>query len=95
MVAGWLWAEYIEKDYGVGFSEFPWLIVLLSVFLVIAYQVPLKLPNLKSRKQGFVTATFLIVSIGIGLFTIGPISLPLGVFIYVVLGLLNLGLKWY
>jgi hypothetical protein len=90
-----LWADFIDRDYGIGFSEFPWLIVLLSVFLIVAYHLPLKLPNLKSPKQGFVTATFLVVSIGIGLFTIGPISLPLGVFIYVVLGLLNLRLKWY
>jgi len=95
LVAGWLWAEHADRDYGFGFSEFPWLAVIIPLFLIIAYHVPLKLPNLKSPQAGFVTATFLVISVLIGLFTIGPISIPLGVVVYFALGLLNLALKWY
>ncbi len=95
LVAGWLWAEHVDRDYGFGFSEFPWLAVIIPLFLIMAYHVPLKLPNLKSPKEGFVTATFLVISVLIGLFTIGPISIPLGVVVYFALGLLNMVLKWY
>ena len=95
LVAGWLWAEYIDRDFGFGFSEFPWLTFIVPLFLIAAYHVPLKLPNLKSPKQGFVTAAFLVIAVVIGLFTIGPISIPMGVIAYVLLGILNLVLKWY
>ncbi len=95
LVAGWMWAEHVDRDYGFGFSEIPWLAVIIPLFLIMAYHVPLKLPNLKSPKEGLVTATFLVISVLIGLFTIGPISIPLGVVVYFALGLLNMVLKWY
>ncbi len=95
LVAGLAWAEYINRDYGLGFSKIPWLPVIISLFLVIAFQVPLKLPNLKSPKAGLLTAIILVAAIVIGFIIIGPISIPIGVISYVALGLLNLVVKWY
>ena len=95
LVAGWLWADFIDHNDGFGFSEFPLLTVFISLFLIIFYHVPLKLPSFKSPRTGLVTATLVVILVGIGIFTLGPISIPLGVLIYVGLGLLNLVLKWY
>ena len=95
LVAGWLWAEYADRDYGFGFSEIPFLALMISLFLIVSYHIPLRLPNLKSPKSGFVTASFLIISALIGVFTIGPICIPLAILLYVLLGVLNLALKWY
>lgn len=95
MVAGWLWAQHIGRDYGLGMSSMPWLGVLVPVFLMVMYQVPLRLPGLKSPKAGIYTAAMLAVATVIGLFILGPIAIPLGIVGYVGLGLLNLVVKWY
>lgn len=95
LVASWLWAQHTGKDYGFGVAEMPWLAVAIPVFIMIAYQVPLKLPGLKSPRPGIITAAVLAVATLIGLFTIGPISITLGIVSYVGLGLLNLIIKWY
>jgi CDP-diacylglycerol--serine O-phosphatidyltransferase len=95
LVASWLWAQHTSQDYGFGVADMPWLGVLIPVFLMIAYQVPLRLPGLKSPKRGIITAAVLAFATIIGLFIIGPISITLGIISYVLLGILNLIIKWY
>jgi CDP-diacylglycerol--serine O-phosphatidyltransferase len=95
LVAGWLWADITDKDFGFGFNDVPWLGIAISLFLIAAYHIPLRLPNLKSPKKGFVTAAFVMITVVIGIFTIGPLSIPLGIILYYLLGLLNLAIKWY
>jgi len=95
LVASWLWAQHTDRDYGFGVAEMPWLGVVIPVFIMIAYQVPLKLPGLKSPKPGIITAAVLAIATLIGLFTIGPISITIGIVSYVMLGMLNLIIKWY
>lgn len=95
MVAGWLWAQHIGRDYGFGVSDMPWLGVVVPVFLIIAYQVPLKLPGLKSPKAGIITAVILTIGTVAGLIFFGPIAIAGGIVAYVMLGVLNLVVRWY
>jgi CDP-diacylglycerol--serine O-phosphatidyltransferase len=95
MVAGWLWAQHIGRDYGFGVADMPWLGVIVPVFLIIAFQVPLKLPGLKSPKAGIFTAIGLAILTVAGLVFFGPIAIPAGIVGYVMVGVLNLGLRWY
>lgn len=95
LVAGWLWAQHIGRDYGFGVSDMPWLGVVVPVFLAIAYQLPLKLPGLKSPKAGIITAICLALATGAGLIFFGPIAIPAGIVGYVLLGLVNTVVKFY
>ncbi len=95
LVAGWLWAQHTGRDFGFGVADMPWLGVVVPVFLMIAYQVPLKLPGLKSPKAGIITAIALAMLTLLGIFTLGPIAVPAGIVAYVLVGLLNLLIKWY
>ena len=95
LVAGWLWAQYTGRDYGFGVAEMPCLGVVVPVFLMIAYQIPLKLPGLKSPKAGIITAIVLAALTLVGIVTLGPIAVPAGIVAYVFVGLLNILLKWY
>jgi CDP-diacylglycerol--serine O-phosphatidyltransferase len=95
LVAGWLWAQYAGRDLGLGMADAPWMGILIPVILIIAFQIPLKLPGLKSPKSGIITAILLVVGGIIGFITIGPISIPLAIVTYVAMGLLNIVLKWY
>ncbi len=95
LIAGWLWAQHVDRDYGLGVADRPWLIVIVPLFLVVAYHLPLRLPGLKSPKSGLVIAVLIAVSVAIGLFTIGPISIPLGIVVYYLIGVLNYVGKWY
>lgn len=95
LIAGWLWAQSIGRDYGFGVGDMPWLIVIISLFLVVAYQAPVKLPGLKSPRAGIMIAAGLGVLTVIGLFTLGPISIPLGLILYYLIGLVNYATKWY
>ncbi len=95
LVAGWLWAQYIGRDYGFGVSDMPWLGVIVPLFLVISFQVPLKLPGLKSPKAGIITAIGLGMVTAVGLVFLGPIAIPAGIVAYVLLGVVNLVLRWY
>lgn len=95
LIGGWLWAQYLDKAYGFGVADIPWLIVIIPFFLVMAYQLPLKLPGLKSPKAGIAIASMIFISVVIGLFTIGPISIPGGLILYYVVGVLNIAFKWY
>lgn len=95
LVAGWLWAQYIDRDLGLGVADHPWLIILVTVFLVIAYHLPLRLPGLKSPKSGLMIAAALALLVVVGFFTIGPISIPLGIVSYYLIGLVNHVVKFY
>lgn len=95
LIAGWMWAQYIDRDYGFGVEDKPWLAAVIPLFLVFAYHLPLKLPGLKSPKAGFVMAVFIGIAGLIGIFTIGPISIPLGILVYYLLGVANIFTKWY
>lgn len=95
LVAGWLWAQHTGRDYGFGVADMPWLGVIVPLFLMISFQIPLKLPGLKSPRAGIITAIALAVATLIGIFTLGPIAVPAGIVAYVFVGLLNILLKWY
>jgi CDP-diacylglycerol--serine O-phosphatidyltransferase len=95
LVASWLWAQYTGRDYGFGVADMPWLGVIIPVFIAIAYQVPLKLPGLKSPRKGLLIAGLLAILTLAGLFIIGPISITIGIIVYVLLGLFNLMIKIY
>jgi CDP-diacylglycerol--serine O-phosphatidyltransferase len=95
LVAGWLWAQHIDRDYGFGVAERPWGLVIIILFLVVAYQVPLRLPGLKSPKNGLIIATVIGIAVVAGLFILGPISIPAGIMLYFFTGVLNLLFKWY
>lgn len=95
IVAGWLWAQYINRDLGLGVADAPWLIFFVPVFLVIAYHVAVKLPGLKSPKMGLATAGVIALLTLIGFFIIGPISISLGLLLYYFSGVLNYLIKWY
>jgi CDP-diacylglycerol--serine O-phosphatidyltransferase len=95
LIAGWLWAQYIDRDYGLGVADFPWLILFIPLFAIAAYHIPVKLPGLKSPKAGLIIAALLGISVVIGLFTLGPICIPLGILIYFFIGVINYVGKWY
>jgi hypothetical protein len=95
LVAAWFWAQVLNRDYGFGVADKPWLGVIVPVFLMIAFQIPLKLPGLKSPKAGMITLVILAVATLFGIFTIGPIAVAMGIVAYVGLGVANLVIKWY
>ena len=95
MVAGYLWAQEAGRDFGLGVAEFPLIVVLLPLFLIFAFHLPVKLPGLKSPKKAVVYPLLIGISVAIGLFTIGPISITLGFLAYYLLGVSNLFMKWY
>jgi len=95
LVASWLWAQETGRDYGFGVSDMPWMGLFVAVFLIIAFQIPLKLPGLKSPKTGMITLVILALATLVGIFTIGPIAVTMGIVGYVGLGVLNLVVKWY
>ncbi len=95
MVAGWLWAQHTSQDHGFGISDQPWLGILVPVFLMIFFQVPLRLPGLKSPRSGIITLVVLALLTLTGLVLIGPIAISAGIVAYVLLGLINLVIKWY
>lgn len=95
MVAGWLWAQFIDRDFGLGVADKPWLLIIVILFLVVAYQAGLRLPGLKSPKTPLMIAATLAILVCIGIFTIGPISIFLGIALYYFMGLINLVIKIY
>ena len=72
LVAAWLCAQVLNRDYGFGVADMPWLGVIVPVFLMIAFQIPLKLPGLKSPKAGIITMVVLAVVTLIGILTMEP-----------------------
>ena len=95
LVAGWLWAEVSGRTYGLGATDMPGWLVVIPVFLAIAYQVPLRLPGLKSPRAGKITAGLIGVCVATGLYLFGPIAIPAGIILYVLTGVVNLIFKWY
>lgn len=95
LVASWLWAQVLDRDYGFGVADMPWLGVIVPVFLMIAFQIPLKLPGLKSPKAGIITLVTLALITLVGIVLLGPIAVTFGIVGYVCIGLVNLLLKWY
>ena len=95
LVASWLWAQDTSRDYGFGIADCPWLGLFIPVFLMIAFQVPLKLPGLKSPKAGMITLVVLVVATLVGIILMGPIAVTFGMVAYVFIGVLNLVVKWY
>ena len=95
LVAGWLWAEYADRMYGWGASDIPGWLVVIPVFLSVSYQVPLRLPGLKSPLGGKITAGVIGLLVVLGFFLHGPIAIPAGIILYVLTGVANLLFKWY
>lgn len=96
MVTGLAWAVFSSEVDPNRYLE--WLniaVYAVPVFLAVMYQVPLKLPGLKSPKPGLYTLVIVGVLTLVGFFIIGPLSIFLGIVLYVVLGLVNLVVKWY
>ena len=95
MVAAWLWAQHSGRDYGFGAAEMPWLNIAVPLFLMIMYQVSLRLPGLKSPKGGLWILGVLAMLTLVGFILIGPIAISVGILVYVLIGLVNLILKLY
>lgn len=95
LIAGWTWAQHIGREYGFGVKDMPYLIFIIPLFVIIAFQIGLRLPGLKSPRVGIITAGILFGAIAISVFIIGPIAITAGLIIYVLLGVMNLVLKWY
>jgi len=89
------WSVFIKNDFAEHMDVLNYISWILPVFLAIAYQVALKLPGLKSPKPGLWTMIVIAVLTVVGLFVIGPIAISLGIFVYVMAGVVNLVIKWY
>lgn len=95
LVAGWILSVFVGYAFDWSRDTMHIVSIALVLFLAILYQVPLKLPGLKSPKPGKITA-LIILLLAIGLFFfIGPITIPLAIITYVLCGILNLLIKWY
>jgi CDP-diacylglycerol--serine O-phosphatidyltransferase len=95
MVLALGWSVFIKNDFVENPELLKYISWLLPVFLIISYQVALKLPGLKSPKPGLWTMIVIAVLTIVGLLVIGPIAIALGIFVYVLLGVVNLLVKWY
>jgi CDP-diacylglycerol--serine O-phosphatidyltransferase len=95
MVMSIFWAAHSAKDTN-RFNPYLDLIVYgVPFFLAVMYQVPLKLPGLKSPRPALITLALVGLFIAVGIFLWGPIAIAMGIVLYVLLGLLNLAIKWY
>jgi CDP-diacylglycerol--serine O-phosphatidyltransferase len=95
MVLALGWSVFIKNDFSTHQELLNYISWLLPIFLIISYQVALKLPGLKSPKPGLWTLIVIAVLTIAGLFVIGPIAISVGIFVYVFAGVLNLVLRWY
>ena len=95
MVLALGWSVFIKNDFTDQPELLNYISWLLPVFLIISYQVALKLPGLKSPKPGLWTMIIIAVLTIVGLFVIGPIAISVGIFVYVMAGVVNLVVKWY
>jgi CDP-diacylglycerol--serine O-phosphatidyltransferase len=95
MVAGLGWAVHRAENFASHHSVLLLICIALSVFLAVMYQVPLKLPGLKSPKAGMYTLIAVSLFTVTGYIFIGPVSITLGIFLYVMAGWLNVVVKWY
>lgn len=95
LVAALGWSVFVKNDFAQHMDILNYISWILPVFLAIAYQVALKLPGLKSPKPGLWTMIVIAVLTVVGLLVIGPLSIALGIFVYVMAGVANLVIKWY
>lgn len=95
LVAAVGWSVFIYQDFEMGQVMHPILCILLPLFLVIFYQVGLKLPGLKSPKNGLITLGVIALLTAGAFLKFGPLGLAMGMVGYVVVGLINLLIKWY
>jgi len=95
MVAALAWSVLIKNDFAKSSEWLRYILWILPFFLAVLYQVALKLPGLKSPKAGIYTLVVIAVLTVVGLFFIGPIAITVGIALYVVLGILNMLIKWY
>ena len=95
MVLALGWSVFIKNDFTDQLGLLNYISWILPVFLIISYQVALKLPGLKSPKPGLWTMIVIAVLTIAGLFVIGPIAISVGIFVYVMAGVVNLVVKWY
>jgi CDP-diacylglycerol--serine O-phosphatidyltransferase len=95
MVMSIAWAFRAADDPGQPMRFLELVVYVVPIFLAVMYQVPLKLPGLKSPRPALITLGLVGVFILIGLVVWGPIAIALGIVLYVGLGLLNLVIKWY
>lgn len=95
LVAGLFWGLPTLMEWRRDFPFMNVKIMMVPIFLAIAYQVALKLPGLKSPMAGKIVGAVIAVLTVVGLFVIGPISIALGIILYVLMGVLNLVLKIY
>jgi CDP-diacylglycerol--serine O-phosphatidyltransferase len=95
MVAAWLWAQYTNQEHGMGISDFPWLGIALPLVIAVMYQLPLRLPGLKSPKAGKITLAVIVVLTAALFSLLGPIAICLGMLVYIAVGFINLLIKWY
>ena len=95
MVLALGWSVFIKNDFTNQWELLNYISWLLPIFLIISYQVALKLPGLKSPKPGLWTMIVIAVLTIAGLFVIGPIAISVGIFVYVMAGVVNLVVKWY
>jgi len=95
MVVAFGWAVFVKNDFMLHLETLHYLSLTLPIFLIIMYQVPLKLPGLKSPKSGMWTLIVIAVFTVIGFVMIGPIAITGGIFLYVLAGMANVVVKWY
>jgi CDP-diacylglycerol--serine O-phosphatidyltransferase len=95
MVAALGWSVLLRHDFDENAELLRAIIWVLPFFLAVFYQAGLKLPGLKSPKAGIYTLVAIAVLTVIGLFVFGPIGIAMGIFAYVMCGVLNMALKWY
>lgn len=92
-IAAWLWAQWSNRELGMGVSQLPWLVILVPVLLGTLYQAPLRLPSLKSAQPVRLLLIMPLVIAGAGYAWVGPIAISAGIAAYVLLGLVNLVLR--
>jgi CDP-diacylglycerol--serine O-phosphatidyltransferase len=92
-IAAWMWAQWSNREMGLGVSQLPWLVILVPVLLGILYQAPLRLPSLKSAPGVRLLLIIPLVVAGIGFAWAGPIAISAGIAAYVLIGLVNLALR--
>jgi phosphatidylserine synthase len=95
MVAALGWSVLLRHDFDENTKLLKAIIWVLPFFLAVLYQVALKLPGLKSPRAGIYTLIVIAVMTVIGLFIIGPIAITMGIALYVMLGIINLVVRWY
>ena len=95
MVAALGWSVLLRKDFDEQIELLKYVVWVLPIFLAVMYQVALKLPGLKSPKAGIYTLVVIAALTIVGTVLLGPIAITMGIALYVMLGILNLVVKWY